>query len=78
MAHSNPAPEQGAYSASKAALANLLQHLAEEIPSTQAQIINIHPGAILTEAAYSAGYSENSLPWDDGTGFYSRILFTAS
>ncbi|KAJ5105267.1 short-chain dehydrogenase/reductase [Penicillium alfredii] len=65
MAHSNPAPGQGAYSASKAALANLLQHLAEEIPAIDAQIINVHPGAILTDAARSVGMTEDSFPWDD-------------
>ncbi|KAJ5544704.1 short-chain dehydrogenase/reductase [Penicillium sp. DV-2018c] len=65
MAHSNPAPGQGVYSAAKAALANLLQHLAEEIPATDAQIINIHPGAILTDAARSVGMTEDSIPWDN-------------
>ncbi|KAF2104427.1 NAD(P)-binding protein [Rhizodiscina lignyota] len=64
MAHSNPAPDQGAYSASKAAIANLFQHLAEEVPVEKAQIINVHPGAILTSAAERHGYDENTLPWD--------------
>jgi NAD(P)-dependent dehydrogenase (short-subunit alcohol dehydrogenase family) len=66
MAHSNPAPNQGAYSASKAAFASILQHLAGEIPSTKAMIINIHPGAIFTEAANEYGLTRESLPWDDG------------
>ncbi|KAJ3498244.1 hypothetical protein NLG97_g1273 [Lecanicillium saksenae] len=67
MAHSNPAPAQGAYSASKAACASLLQHLAEEIASSKGTIINIHPGAIFTEAADAYGLTKNSLPWDDET-----------
>jgi NAD(P)-dependent dehydrogenase (short-subunit alcohol dehydrogenase family) len=66
MAHSNPAPTQGAYSASKAAFANLLQHLAEEYPAEQLLILNIHPGAILTESAKRHGFIEESLPWDSG------------
>lgn len=66
MAHANPAPGQGSYAASKAAAASLFQHLAEEIPSKIAQIINIHPGAILTQAAHAAGYTEDAAPWDDG------------
>ncbi|KAH7317184.1 short-chain dehydrogenase/reductase [Stachybotrys elegans] len=65
MAHSNPAPGQGSYSASKAAFASLLQHLAEEIPSSKATIINVHPGAIFTEAADEYGLTRDSLPWDD-------------
>jgi NAD(P)-dependent dehydrogenase (short-subunit alcohol dehydrogenase family) len=66
MAHSNPAPGQGAYSASKAAGASLLQHLAEEISSSKATIVNVHPGAIFTEAADAHGLTRSSLPWDDG------------
>lgn len=66
MAHSNPAPLQGAYSASKAAFANLLQHLAEEVPPEKATIINVHPGAIFTDAARTAGFTRDTLPFDDG------------
>jgi len=76
MAHSNPAPGQGAYSASKAAFASILQHLAEEIPSSKATIINVHPGAIFTEAADAYGLTRNSLPWDDG--MFLPTLFSAS
>jgi len=65
MAHSNPAPLQGAYSASKAAFANLLQHLAEEVPPEKATIINVHPGAIFTDAARTAGFTRDTLPFDD-------------
>ncbi|KXJ87194.1 short-chain dehydrogenase/reductase [Microdochium bolleyi] len=65
MAHSNPAPAQGSYSASKAAFASLLQHLAEEIPASKATIVNVHPGAIFTEAADAYGLTRESLPWDD-------------
>ena len=76
MAHSNPAPGQGAYSASKAAFANLLQHLAEEVPAQETQIINVHPGAIFTRSAGSNGLTEDSLPWDNGKSprYLSSIL----
>jgi NAD(P)-dependent dehydrogenase (short-subunit alcohol dehydrogenase family) len=67
MAHSNPAPAQGDYAASKAALASLLQHLSEEFPADKIQIVNLHPGAILTESAKAAGVPENLLPWDKGS-----------
>ena len=73
MAHSNPAPLQGAYSASKAAFANLLQHLAEEVPSDKATIINVHPGAIFTDAARTAGFTRDTLPFDDGQSPQTRF-----
>lgn len=66
MAHSNPAPRAAAYSASKAAFASLMQHFAEEVPANECQIVNIHPGAILTGAARRSGFKEESLPWDNG------------
>ena len=64
MAHSNPAPFQGAYSSSKAAFASLLQHIAEEIPAEKAQIFNVHPGAIQTTA--EGGEAMGLVVWDNG------------
>jgi len=66
MAHSNPAPLQGAYAASKAGFASLLQHLAEDFDAAEVQIVNIHPGAVLSAAARRHGLTEDTLPWDDG------------
>lgn len=66
MAHSNPAPGQGAYAASKAGFASALQHMAEDLDATKVQVVSIHPGAVLTAAAKRHGHTEASLPWDDG------------
>ncbi|KAF2417718.1 NAD(P)-binding protein [Tothia fuscella] len=66
MAHSNPAPQQTAYSTSKAAFAHTLQLLADEIPSEQCQIVNLHPGAILTESAKNAPQEvKDAVLWDE-------------
>ncbi len=58
---------QGAYAASKIGFANLVQNLADELPADNAQIVSIHPGAVLSETVRAKGYDENTLPWDDGT-----------
>ncbi|KAH6608571.1 hypothetical protein Trco_001917 [Trichoderma cornu-damae] len=65
LVHSSPVPNQGAYAASKVALASLVQNLADEFPVDQAQIVSVHPGAVLTEAARNLGHDESSLPWDN-------------
>lgn len=64
--HSSPAPMQAAYAASKIGFANLIQNLADELSAEKAQIVSIHPGAVLSETVRAKGYDENSLPWDDG------------
>jgi NAD(P)-dependent dehydrogenase (short-subunit alcohol dehydrogenase family) len=61
----------GAYSASKGAMAILLQHLADERPRDEVCILSVHPGAILTEAAAALGLTEAPIPWDDGQEFPS-------
>ena len=67
MAHSNPAPFQATYSTSKAALTHTLQHLADEIKPEECQIINIHPGAILTESVDNAPQEmKDAVVWDKG------------
>ena len=67
MAHSNPAPFQAAYSTSKAAFAHTMQLLADEVPEDECQIINVHPGAILTEAAQKELPQEakDAVAWDN-------------
>lgn len=67
-AHGSPvrAPGRGAYGASKAAFASLLQSNADVVPASELQMINIHPGLIFTDAARQMGMDERSLPWDDG------------
>ena len=54
-----------AYGSSKAAGAAAFQAAADCKTIEEVQIINVHPGAILTESSRKAGYDENSLPWDD-------------
>lgn len=68
MAHSNPAPFQAAYSTSKAAFAHTLQLLADEVTVEECQIMNVHPGAILTEAAdrNAPQAVKDAVIWDDG------------
>jgi NAD(P)-dependent dehydrogenase (short-subunit alcohol dehydrogenase family) len=75
MVHSNPAPHQAAYATSKAAFAHLLQLLADEIPAKECQIINMHPGAILTEAAERDAPQavKDSVVWDQGE--HERVGF---
>ena len=78
MAHSNPAPYQAAYSTSKAAFAHTLQLLADEIPAEECQIINVHPGAVLTDSAKNAPQEMlDTVAWDEGkmmnVAFQSRL-----
>jgi NAD(P)-dependent dehydrogenase (short-subunit alcohol dehydrogenase family) len=54
-----------AYSASKAAGSAAFQFVADCKPVEEVQIINVHPGAILTGSARKAGYDEGTIPWDD-------------
>jgi NAD(P)-dependent dehydrogenase (short-subunit alcohol dehydrogenase family) len=65
-AHANPSPLQAAYSVSKASLAHTLQLLADEMPVDRCHIVNVHPGAILTEAAEKAPQEvKDAVVWDD-------------
>ncbi|KAK3080465.1 hypothetical protein LTS18_001156 [Coniosporium uncinatum] len=57
-------PGHGAYAATKAAAAGMFQTLAFEHPVSEVMILNIHPGAVLTEAARANGFTEDSLSWD--------------
>ena len=60
-----PTLNAGAYSASKAAGAAAFQAAAEWKLVEEVQIINVHPGATLSESARRNGYDENTIPWDD-------------
>lgn len=62
------------YGLTKNAGTLLLQQIAKDIDSDTLQIVNYHPGAILTEAAKNAGYTEADLDWDDGELIF--ILFS--
>lgn len=54
-----------AYSASKAAGAAAFQFAADCKAVEEVQIINVHPGAILTDSARKSGYDEGTIPWDE-------------
>ncbi|KAM3548002.1 hypothetical protein ARSEF4850_009673 [Beauveria asiatica] len=62
------------YSASKSAGAILVQQIAKGVLVDDMQVINFHPGAILTSVAKKAGYTTESLPWDDADlpGHYAK------
>lgn len=69
-AHANPSPLQAAYSVSKASLAHTLQLLADEMSPDACQIINVHPGAILTEAAENIPQEvKDAVVWDERKSF---------
>lgn len=53
------------YNVSKNAGAAALQTVAYDVKPEQMQIINYHPGAIFTESAERAGYTKETIPWDD-------------
>ncbi|KAB8336990.1 hypothetical protein FH972_021294 [Carpinus fangiana] len=72
VTHMSGYPGTGIYAATKIAFGTLLQDLAAEYKADQIQIISMHPGAVLSNAASKAGFDANSLPWDDAdlTGHY--------
>jgi len=75
MGHSNSTPYQAAYS--KAAFAHMLQHLADEVTADKCQIVNVHPGAILTDSSKNAPQELlDAVSWDEGklhTFYHGRI-----
>jgi NAD(P)-dependent dehydrogenase (short-subunit alcohol dehydrogenase family) len=54
------------YALSKSALTWALQHIAEEVPPEQMQIVSYHPGFILSEGMKEAGCTQDDMDWDDG------------
>jgi hypothetical protein len=44
----------------------LMQLIAKDTDPNVMQVINMHPGGILSEAAKNAGLEEGSMDWDDG------------
>ncbi|KAI1190004.1 NAD(P)-binding protein [Nemania serpens] len=42
-----------------------LQLVAQDTPPEKMQIVSFHPGAIFTGAAQEAGWTEDTLPWDN-------------
>lgn len=58
-----------AYGMTKNAGALALQVVAHEVPVEKMQVLSFHPGAIFTEAAKKAGFTEDTLAWDDRMSF---------
>ncbi|KAI9148753.1 Dehydrogenase/reductase SDR family member [Paramyrothecium foliicola] len=57
--------EMGSYTLTKNSAALLLQKLADETDPSKVQIINFHPGAILSLKAKQYGMTADSANWDD-------------
>lgn len=54
------------YGASKSAGTILVQQIAKRVSPDGLQIVSFHPGSIFTAAAETAGYTRETLDWDDG------------
>lgn len=54
------------YSASKSAGTVLVQQIAQGVSQDDMQVNSFHPGAIFTAAAKRAGYTIDTLTWDEG------------
>ena len=44
----------------------MMQLIADDADPKDMQVINFHPGGVLTPAARSVGFTEESMEWDDG------------
>jgi len=44
----------------------LLQQIAKDTKVEDMQIVNFHPGSILTQSARSKGFTEDNWAWDHG------------
>ncbi|KAK3374534.1 hypothetical protein B0H63DRAFT_480440 [Podospora didyma] len=58
-------PHIAAYGITKNAGTLVMQRIAQDVDPKKIQIINYHPGGILTHAARSVGLDESSGEWDD-------------
>ncbi len=61
------------YSASKNAGTIIMQQIAKGVEASDMQVVSFHPGAILTTAARKAGYTETTMPWDNGTSAHAIL-----
>lgn len=61
--------ETPAYAASKNAGTLVLQLVAKDVPAADMQVVSFHPGYIATESAHKMGFTDPTLPWDDGACF---------
>lgn len=54
------------YQLTKNAFTCVLQQIARDTPAESMQIVSFHPSVVFTEAAASAGYTRETLPWTSG------------
>lgn len=67
-----------AYAASKAGFANYLCHLADLVAENEMRVINLHPGAVYTNAAAREGEVPRELPiWDHPSLSANMAVWTA-
>ncbi|KAH6884155.1 hypothetical protein B0T10DRAFT_579540 [Thelonectria olida] len=57
------APQMPGYQLTKNAFTCVLQQIARDTPADSMQIVSFHPSVVFTEAAASAGYTKDTLPW---------------
>jgi NAD(P)-dependent dehydrogenase (short-subunit alcohol dehydrogenase family) len=67
-------PGNVGYGPSKAAVNQVVQHIAAEYVGTDVTIQNFHPGAIYTPGAANL-VPADALPWEDGESFLVPLLF---
>ncbi|OIW25433.1 NAD(P)-binding protein [Coniochaeta ligniaria NRRL 30616] len=60
------APQLPIYSITKSSFTAVMSMIARDTPAAKMQILSFHPGVVFTEAAKSVGYTETTIPWDNG------------
>ena len=71
-------PMFAAYGASKLAFVHLLLYIQSDLADKDVRIINLQPGAVLTDMARGAGYNEDNFDkWDDGKSKSSARCISA-
>ncbi|KPM39736.1 hypothetical protein AK830_g6841 [Neonectria ditissima] len=59
------APQMPGYQLTKSSFTCLLQEIARDTPAEVMQTLSFHPSVVFTEAAATAGYTKDTLPWTD-------------
>ncbi|KXJ87950.1 hypothetical protein Micbo1qcDRAFT_178598 [Microdochium bolleyi] len=52
------------YQLTKSAGTCAMQQIARDVPAAEMQMVSVHPGVVFTEAAESAGYTQDTLDWN--------------
>lgn len=59
-------PEWSSYGLTKNAGTALMHQIAKDVSPQELQIVNIHPGSVLSDTGRAAGLDESTYAWDDG------------